>query len=74
MGITVAVAGASGYAGAELLRLLAAHPDFEVIAAAAHANAGQPLADISPHLVSYGDLRFVDTTVQTLSEAELVFL
>jgi N-acetyl-gamma-glutamyl-phosphate reductase len=74
MGITVAVAGASGYAGAELLRLLAAHPDFEVIAAGAHANAGQPVADFSPHLVSYGDLRFVDTTVQILSEAELVFL
>jgi N-acetyl-gamma-glutamyl-phosphate reductase len=74
MGIAVAVAGASGYAGAELLRLLAAHPDFEVIAATAHANAGQLVADISPHLVSYGDLRFVDTSVQTLSEAELVFL
>src|SRR5256885_2166642 len=44
MGIRVAVVGASGYAGGELLRLLAGHPDFELVAATAQANAGWGLA------------------------------
>jgi N-acetyl-gamma-glutamyl-phosphate reductase len=74
MGIKVAVAGASGYAGAELLRLVAGHPDLSVVAAAAHANAGQPVTDVHPQLLSYGDLVFADTTAEVLSEADLVFL
>jgi len=39
MGIRVAVAGASGYAGGELLRLLAGHPEFDLVAATAHSQA-----------------------------------
>ena len=74
MGVTVAVAGASGYAGGELLRLLAGHPDLEVIAAAAHGNAGQPVTDLHPQLVSYGDLAFTDTSADVLAAADLVFL
>ncbi|MET0353212.1 MAG: N-acetyl-gamma-glutamyl-phosphate reductase, partial [Plantibacter flavus] len=50
MSFSVAVAGASGYAGGELLRLLADHPDFDVRTVTAHANAGQPLVDHQPHL------------------------
>ena len=45
MVFSVAVAGASGYAGGELLRLLAAHPDFEVRTVTAHSNSGQRLVD-----------------------------
>src|SRR5439155_12597386 len=74
MGVRVAVAGASGYAGGELLRLLAGHPELEVTAATAHGNAGQALADVHPQLVSYGDLVLGDTTAEALSEADLVFL
>jgi len=74
MGTTVAVAGASGYAGGELLRLLAGHPDFEVIAATAHSQAGQPVTDQHPQLVSYAGLSFADTTADVLAQAELVFL
>lgn len=74
MGISVAVAGASGYAGGELLRLLAAHPDFEVIAAAANSNAGEPVTSVHPHLVSYAATSFVDTTAEALAGADLVFL
>src|SRR5256885_6933371 len=55
MGARVAVAGASGYAGGELLRLLAGHPDLEVGAITAHANVGQPLGALHPHLVSHAD-------------------
>lgn len=76
MGISVAVAGASGYAGGELLRLLAGHPDFEVVAAAAHSKAGQPLTDLHPQLVSYAGLSLVDSTPENLAAVGdgLVFL
>ena len=74
MGVTVAVAGASGYAGGELLRLLAGHPDLELIAATAHGHAGQPVTDVHPQLVSYGDLVFADTSADALAGADLVFL
>jgi N-acetyl-gamma-glutamyl-phosphate reductase len=74
MGVTVAIAGASGYAGGELLRLIAGHPDLEVIAATAHGNAGQPLTDVHPQLVSYGDLVLAGTTADALAAADLVFL
>ncbi len=50
MGARVAVAGASGYAGGELLRLLAGHPDFELAAVTAASSAGQTVAEVHPHL------------------------
>lgn len=74
MGVRVAVAGASGYAGGELLRLLAAHPGLDVVAATAHGQAGAPLGQVHPQLVSYGNLVLGDTTVDELAKAELVFL
>jgi N-acetyl-gamma-glutamyl-phosphate reductase len=52
MSFSVAVAGASGYAGGELLRLLAAHPEFTVTTVTAFQNAGQPLIALQPHLRS----------------------
>jgi len=74
MGMSVGVAGASGYAGGELLRLLASHPDLEVSVASAHASAGQLVTDVHPHLPGYADLRFADTNVAALADADLVFL
>jgi N-acetyl-gamma-glutamyl-phosphate reductase len=74
MGVGVAVAGASGYAGGELLRLLAGHPDLEVVAATAHSQAGQPVTELHPQLVSYADLVFSDTSAAVLAGADLVFL
>jgi N-acetyl-gamma-glutamyl-phosphate reductase len=73
MPISVAVAGASGYAGGELLRLLAGHPEFEVRTVTAHSNAGQPLAAVHPHLVSLGELELQPTTASVLGEADVVF-
>jgi N-acetyl-gamma-glutamyl-phosphate reductase len=69
----VAVAGGSGYAGGELLRLLAGHPEFELVATTAHANAGEPVASVHPHLVGLG-LTFGRTDAETLGGADLVFL
>src|ERR1700710_1645901 len=74
MSYTVAVAGASGYAGGELLRLLAAHPDFEVTTVTAHSNAGQPLVSVQPHLRSLSQLTLVDTTPENLAGHDVVFL
>ena len=73
MGIRVAVAGASGYAGGELLRLLTGHPEFELITATAHSQAGQPVTAVHPHLAGL-DLVFAATEPATLADADLVFL
>jgi N-acetyl-gamma-glutamyl-phosphate reductase len=74
MGYRVAVAGASGYAGGELLRLIAAHPDLELASVTAHGNAGQRVGDVHPNLRSLADLVFTDTTAGALAGADLVFL
>ncbi|MEC5183517.1 N-acetyl-gamma-glutamyl-phosphate reductase [Cryobacterium sp. MP_3.1] len=74
MVFSVAVAGASGYAGGELLRLLAAHPDFEVRTVTAHSNSGQRLVDVQPHLRSLSHLVLADTDATTLAGHDVVFL
>ena len=74
MGTTVAVAGASGYAGGELLRLLAAHPELEVGPVAAHSRAGERVGDLHPQLVSLADRVLVPTDPAVLASADLVFL
>lgn len=74
MSVSVAVAGASGYAGGELLRLLAQHPELEVATVTAHSNAGQPLLAVHPHLRSLAGLSFVETTAAQLLGHDVVFL
>ncbi len=74
MSYSVAVAGASGYAGAELLRLLSSHPQFDVTTVTAHHNAGQPLAAVHPQLHSLSHLTLEATTPQTLARHDVVFL
>ena len=74
MSYSVAVAGASGYAGGELLRLLAAHPEFEVRTVTAHSNAGQKLFEVHPHLRSLRHLTLAETTPETLAGHDVVFL
>jgi N-acetyl-gamma-glutamyl-phosphate reductase len=73
MGIRVAVAGASGYAGGELLRLLAGHPEFDLVAATAHSQAGKPVAAVHPQLTGL-DLTLGATDPAALADADLVFL
>ncbi|MFY1694280.1 MULTISPECIES: N-acetyl-gamma-glutamyl-phosphate reductase [unclassified Solwaraspora] len=73
MGIRVAVAGASGYAGGELLRLIAGHPELDLVAATAHSQAGAPVAAVHPHLAGL-DLTFAGTDATSFADADLVFL
>jgi N-acetyl-gamma-glutamyl-phosphate reductase len=70
----VAVAGASGYAGGELLRLLLAHPDVEIGAVTAGSNAGERLGPLQPHLVPLAERVLEDTSVETLAGHDVVFL
>ena len=72
--ITAAVAGASGYAGGEVLRLLLAHPDIEIGALTAASSAGSPLGDHHPHLVPLADRILQPTTTDILSGHDVVFL
>lgn len=74
MGITIAVAGASGYAGGEVLRLLATHPEIELGALCAGSNAGEAVLSVHPHLMSLAGRRFVATEAAALAEADLVIL
>ncbi|WP_194398013.1 N-acetyl-gamma-glutamyl-phosphate reductase [Microbacterium atlanticum] len=74
MTYSVAVSGASGYAGGEILRILAAHPDVEIRTVTAHSNAGQPLLQHQPHLRSLAHLTLQDTTPEILSGHDIVFL
>lgn len=71
----VAVVGASGYTGAELLRLCAAHPDFEVVVAGADTQAGQAVASLYPSLAAaYPTLTFDTVEAADLVGLDVVFL
>jgi len=69
-----AVIGASGYAGGELLRLLATHPVFEVSVVSAHSNAGEQVTSVHPQLQSYAGREFVTADSIDFAPIELVFL
>jgi len=74
MTLNVAVAGSSGYAGGELLRILSAHPLFEIGAITAKASAGVRLGEIHPQLTSLCDRIIEPTNSETLANADVVFL
>ncbi len=73
MSFTVAVAGASGYAGGELLRLLADHPEFEIRTVTGHSSAGSRLIEHQPHLRSLAHLDLRETTPENLDGHDVVF-
>ncbi len=70
----VAVAGASGYAGGEVLRLLLGHPDVEIGALTGGSNAGQHLGTLQPHLLPLADRVLQETSRETLAGHDVVFL
>jgi N-acetyl-gamma-glutamyl-phosphate reductase len=71
---TVSIAGASGYAGGELLRLVSGHPEIQLGPLAAGNRAGHAVTDTHPQLVSLGGRRFVATDADTLAQADLVLM
>lgn len=74
MGTTAAVAGASGYAGGELLRLLLGHPEIELGPLAAGSHAGSPVTSVHPHLPQLAGRTFAATSAEALGQADVVFL
>ncbi|MGE3289039.1 MAG: N-acetyl-gamma-glutamyl-phosphate reductase [Pseudonocardia sp.] len=72
--VRVAVAGASGYAGGELLRLLLAHPEVEIGALTAGGSAGSRLGAHQPHLTPLAERVLEDTTPGSLAGHDVVFL
>ena len=72
---TVTVAGASGYAGGELLRYLAQHPTYDLIAACAAGRAGEALGTVHPQFSAtpWADLILDETSPSVLGQADLVF-
>jgi N-acetyl-gamma-glutamyl-phosphate reductase len=71
----VGVIGASGYAGAELLRIAASHPELDVAVATGTSQAGAAIADLYPNLAAdYGDQRFESWDASAVDGLDLVFL
>ena len=74
----VAIVGASGYSGEELVKLLLNHPHAELVAVTSRQNAGQTLAQVFPKFASHPKsktLRFVEPNAELLAkQADLVFL
>ena len=70
----IGVVGASGYAGGELLRLLAFHPHFEVSAITAHSNAGELITSVHPQLQSYAGKSFSAFSPADFAACDLIFL
>ncbi len=71
---TAAVAGASGYAGGEILRLLLAHPDLTIGALTADSSAGRRLGEVHPHLTPLAATILQPTTAETLAGHDVIFL
>jgi N-acetyl-gamma-glutamyl-phosphate reductase len=74
MAYSVAVAGASGNAGGELLRLIAKHPELELKTVTASSMVGQKVSDVHPGAIEFADRVFVETEASILAEHDIVFL
>lgn len=79
MTISVAIAGATGYAGGEILRLLLSHPAYfarqlQIGALTGRSNAGQKVSELMPHLPQLADRIIEETTPEVLSQHDVVFL
>ena len=72
--IRVGIMGAAGYAGAELMRLLLNHPDFDLVVVTSDSDAGRRVDEVYPSLIGHTDLRFVAHAELISSQVELAFL
>ena len=74
MALTVAIAGASGYVGGELMRLVASHPELELKTVTANSNVGQSVSALHPENLVHADLVFLETNTTNLQGHDVVFL
>jgi N-acetyl-gamma-glutamyl-phosphate reductase len=71
---TVGVTGATGYAGGEVCRLLAGHPNLRLTGVHANASAGRRLGELQPHLLPFADLEVQSSTPEDLAHYDVVVL
>jgi N-acetyl-gamma-glutamyl-phosphate reductase len=71
--IKVGIVGGTGYTGVELLRLLALHPNIQLVSITSRGEAGQRVSDMFPSLRGYVDLPFTDPAQAQLTECDVVF-
>lgn len=71
--IKVGIVGGTGYTGVELLRLLARHPEVELLAITSRGEAGTPVADMFPSLRGAVSLKFSDPKDAPLAKCDVVF-
>ena len=71
---TVGVTGATGYAGGEVCRLLAAHPDLRLAGVHANSSAGRRLGELQPHLLPYAEMVVQPSDAASLSGYDVVVL
>jgi len=73
MALNIAIYGASGYTGAELVRLLSRHPEARIVAISAQSNAGKPMADVFPQFSTL-DLPLLQTIEEVdLADVDVLF-
>ncbi|WP_413334555.1 N-acetyl-gamma-glutamyl-phosphate reductase [Brevibacterium sp. GP-SGM9] len=72
--LTVAVSGATGYAGGEVLRLLSTHPQLKVTTVCGHSSVGETLGRHQPHLPRFSDLVVKESTAEVLAGHDVVIL
>ncbi len=71
--VMVGIVGGTGYTGVELLRLLALHPEAEVVVITSRAESGRRVDDLFPNLRGHYELAFTEPDVQQLAACDLVF-
>lgn len=74
MTLRVAIAGASGYVGGELMRLIASHPELKLETVTANSNVGEKVSALHPGNRTFGEMVFVETNAENLSGHDVVFL
>lgn len=74
MSYSVAIVGASGFAGSEIARILSGHPDFEVVALTAASSAGTRFGDLNPHIPALADKVIEPTDAAQLRDFDVVFV
>jgi len=71
--VKIGIVGGTGYTGVELLRLLANHPNAEVMAITSRSEAGMPVAEMFPNLRGFYDLAFSERKADVLAACDVVF-
>jgi N-acetyl-gamma-glutamyl-phosphate reductase len=72
--LKVGIVGAAGYAGAELVRIISRHPEFELAVITSNADAGNPISDVYPAFEGLIDLTFSRHDDPALFDCNVVFL